>query len=936
MKYRHTRLKALLLCGAAPFISHPAFAQDATDASSAADDVFIEEVIVTGSLIRRDSTARAPLEVVDREDFNLQGASNVIDIARNLTVNSGSVLVQDTGTLVGTAQINLRGLGLGSTLTLINGRRAGIAPIADGGGNDFFDVNQLPLAMIERIDFLKDGASTTYGSQAVAGVANIITRKGFEGLELSARYEDSTNDAYSINLAAGGALNDRGHINVYATYYGQARGDRSDYDFLIERLGGSLQGVDPSPSSSGPLTSSTGQPGSYTAAVTDPVTGVISPVSGSTLPDPNCEAAGGILVGARCRHDFFDQVSVIQDEERYQVFTEGDYSLTENLTVFWEGHFSRNRVKRTSGPGLFQNGLVETGAILVPGDHPFNFFVADDTAASGLRYVDPANWDPATDSAVDIVCLCRPLGAGLNGMDNADPRKLSIDYWRGLGGVTFNIDDNWTAEASYQYSSARRGETVSFNFIADSINQAALDGTWNPFGSSLATPTLVSPKDGVSVAGNSQEVLSSLYTTEQNEYLSDQYTVDGVVTGDLFDLPAGPVGVAVGAQYRVESFQFTPDALAAAARAESRNPVFPAEGEQDVKSIFTEAVVPLLDNLEVQVALRYEDYGDQGGSTTDPKIAARWDATDWFALRGSWGTSFQAPTIRQLSKASSRDLFDDAAVVDPATGALTCGSGGTTISGELLLSGSDDLGPQTARNFNLGAIFTPARGLSVVVDYWNFDYKDLISPDEGAQAIIDSECATGTFVADPRVERDSGGNIRRVNTFFVNTARVKTDGLDFGVDYGFALSDAMDAALSAQASWINKFKYQAQAGDDFEDVVGSRNSRNPFRSLPEWRFNVGGRLATGPHQIAATVRYIDGYVNDANDEQVRSHTTLDVQYSLSLEEFFDGKPTQFSIGANNVFDRDPPSLGFRDRPGFDDTVHDIRGRIVYVAISQQF
>ncbi|QIB65124.1 TonB-dependent receptor domain-containing protein [Kineobactrum salinum] len=885
----------------------------------------------TGSLLNRDTTSLAPLEVVDREYFDSAGYSNIIDVARNLTVNSGSVLVQDTGTLVGTSQINMRGLGLGSTLTLVNGRRAGIAPIADAGGNDFFDVNQLPLAMIERIEFLKDGASSTYGSQAVAGVANIITRKGFEGLELSVRHETSTNDASSINLAAGSPMGQRGHFNFYATVYDQERGDRSNYDFIVERLGGVKQGVDPSPASAGPLTSSTGQPGSYTAAIVDPATGEISPYSGATFADPNCEAAGGILAGSRCRHDFFDQVSVVQDQKRYQAFTEFDYDMNDNITVFAESHLSRNRVKRTSGPGLFQNGLVNTGAIFVPGDHPFNFFVNDPADPSGIAYVDPADWDPATDEAVDLVCLCRPLGDNLNGKDNAPPRVLEIDYWRGLAGMSFDLNENWSGEVAYQRSHARRSESVSFNFIADAVNQAALDGTWNPFGSSLATPQLVSPKDSTSVAGNTQSVLDSLYTTEQNTYKSSQSTFDAVLTGNILS----DVGLAVGLQYRKEAFSFTPDSLNAAAQSASTNPVNPTSGDQDVFSVFGETIIPVTDQIELQLALRHEDYGDKGGTTTDPKIAVRYNATGTIALRGSYGTSFQAPTVRQFSETSSRQLYDDSAVVNPITGALSCGEGGTSISGELLITGSPELGPQSAKNYNLGVILTPSDEFELILDYWNFEYDDLISQDEGAQAIIDNDCASDGIPNDPRIERDGGGNIRRVSSFFINTSSVKTDGFDFTANYHIDIRSGT-LKLSSSASYINSFEYEQVEGEGYVDIVGSRNSRNQFRSLPEIKANVSANYSWGNHSVTSTVRYIDGYTNDANDEAVDSFSTLDLQYAFSVNELIGDKKTYFSIGANNILDEDPPTLGYRDRPGFDDSVHDVRGRIVYVSLTQQF
>lgn len=895
----------------------PALAQEAEDETKVQDTI-----VVTGSLIKRDGyDDRSPVQVIDREEFDAQGFATVTDIARNLTVNSGSVLVAETGDLTGVAQFNIRGLGLGSTLTLINGRRGGISPVSDGGGNEFFDINQLPLSMIQRIDFQTDGASATYGSQAVSGVANIITRRGFEGFELSARFEDATNQAGSISFAAGNSF-DRGFLNAYGTYYKQTRNDRTDLGFLQERIL--------------PLVSSTGQPGSYVGAVTDPTSGVISRLSTSTIADPNCEAAGGILSGSRCHFDFSDQLSVIPEEDRLQFFSEGEYELTDSVTFYGEASFSRNRVKRTQGPGLYQNGLVDNGAIFVPGDHPFNFFVADPAASTGIRYVDPSEWDNAIHTGVDVVAIARPLGEELNGKGNADDRLIALDYWRGVAGLSFDLNDSWTADVSYQYAVGEREFTAPFNFIADNINQLAIDGLWNPFGSAQGTPHLVSPKDGVSVAGNTDSIMDQLSTTEVALNKSQQYTVDGVVTGDLFELPSGAVAAAFGAQYRAEEFSFTPDPLKAAAGSESRDPQFGASGEQSVYSIFGETILPVTDQLELQVALRFEDYGDQGGTTTDPKIALRYQPADWLALRGSYGTSFQAPTARQTSAQISRQVFDDPVSIDPGTGGFVCGASRTQISGELRVAGGEGLKPQSARNFNLGAIFNPASGLKFSVDYFNFDYEDLITPDEGAQAIIENDCADDGIPNDPRVERDASGAIRRVNSSFINTGQVKTDGIDLGADYTFSAGEFGDINLATRASWINKFEVRENDDAVAFDAVGSRNFRNQFRSLPEWRVNFTGMWFRGPHRITGTVRYIDSYLNDQNDEQIDSSTTLDLQYALELEGLFSEKPTNFSIGANNVFDKDPPTLGDGVRPGYDEEVHSIRGRILYVSVTQAF
>lgn len=883
----------------------------------------LQEIVVTGSLLKRTGyEERAPIVSVDAEAIQSAGYATVQDLARDLTVNTGSELVVETGDLLGVAQFNIRGLGLGSTLTLINGRRAGVAPVADSSGSEFFDINQLPLSVIERVEFLTDGASATYGSQAVAGVANIITRKGYEGFRVDANFQDASNRTGSLSFASG-IRGERGTFNLYGTYYQQTRNDRTDFDWMVERIGPQL-------------ISSVGQPGSYARIASINAAG--NPVrSSTTVADPNCEAAGGILRGTRCSMEFLDQVSIIPEERRTALFTEMDYKLSERLDLYSEVHFAANRVRRTQGPGLFQNGQVSDGSILIPASHPFNFFVADPTAPARIRYVDPAAWNNAVDTAVDVACVCRPFGEDYNGEGNAGDREVDLTYWRALGGLKLAVTENWNLDAWYQYSSGNRDYRTVFNFIADRINAMTADGSWNPFGSAQATPDLISPKNGTSRAANSQETLDLLSTYEVTRHTSRQWTADAVLGGPVMSVPAGTIDAAIGAQYRTESFTFTPDPLRAAGEAESRDPVPGAGGEQSVTSVFGETIVPLASNLELQAAVRHEKYADIGGETTDPKVALRYEPTNWLALRGSWGTSFQAPSTRQVSVSSGRQLFDDPFSLNTTSGQLTCGAGvpRVPISGELRVQGRDDLRPQTADNYNIGIILKPLRGTQFRADFWTFSYQDLITQDEGPQAILDNDCADDGIANDSRVERDGGGNVRVINSFFINTGSVKTDGVDIGLDQRLPQFGIGDISFSLQASYIHRFDIKMTDDAPTQDIVGSRNFRNPFRSLPQWRANASLRWGSGPHSVVATVHYIDSYLNDQNNLEIDSYVTEDLQYALSLDDLLGGEHTTIRLGVNNLTDEAPPTLGLGVRPGYDETVHDVRGRIFYLSLTHE-
>ena len=356
---------------------------------ASAQDEGIEEIVVTGSHIRRDEySGRAPIQVVDQEQFDLIGAVQPIEMVKELTVNSGSQYYNETNNGQGVSQFNIRNLGLGSTLTLVNGRRAGISSVADATGTDFVDINQFPLAMISRIEVLTNGASATYGSQAVAGVANIITRKGFEGFELSGGYATSEIDTYHLNLAAGSQF-DKGGFNVYATYYDQGKQGRSEFDWLDDRLNGNGD------STRSRFLSGTGSPGSVeraTLGANGEATSVrinnpaYDPTCDPTIvgvtcaseflgairqPDPDCIAAGGVIgdpadTGLNpntCRYNFADQVSVIAAEQRTQVFTEFDWEFNDTVKYYAEASYSSNLIKRSTGGQLLATGRATTGGV---------------------------------------------------------------------------------------------------------------------------------------------------------------------------------------------------------------------------------------------------------------------------------------------------------------------------------------------------------------------------------------------------------------------------------------------------------------------------------------------------------------------------------------------------------------------------------------------
>ena len=916
------------------------------------EEAAIEEVIVTGSYIRRTSfDGTKPVQVVDQAAIERIGASQPVDVLRELTVNSGSQFYNETNNRAGTAMFNVRNLGLGSTLTLINGKRAGIAPVADDSGADYLDINQYPLTMIERIEVLTDGASALYGSQAVAGVANIVTRKGFEGFELSAGHSQSQIEQQDLGLAAGARFG-RGGFNIYASLYKQDEAYRSDFDWLNARL-------NPSPAASRFL-SSTGSPGTYRGATLDGAGNAV-PTGGNSVPDPDCEAAGGVLRSpgdSRCRYLFVDQVAVISAEERVQVFNEFEWEFSDRLRYSAEASFSSNIVERPSGAATFNTGSAVGGGFTVPASHPFNFFIADPANPKDIVYIGPDTWDNSIHTATDLQATARPLGREVNKTALTQYIKRELSYTRILNGVEFDIGASWSGELSHGWASSTRTTNAPHNYRSDVFQDLVKAGEWNPFGTRLTNPGLVSPKDGASTAGNSDITLGKFDTPSASNARVLEQVTDLVFTGDLFEFNGNTVQAAFGSQFRDVSIEIYGDSLESAGEANEQSLSGPVVGSQDAWAVFGEIVAPATDTLELQFAARREDYGGRIGATVDPKAAFEFRPLDWLGLRGSWGTSFQAPTVRQTAQATSSAFIDDPASPTGPGGSTVCVSTGLNNNVSVAVQGSPDLAPQESENFNLGLVLQLANGFNASLDYFHFDYTDLIAQSEGAQAIVNNDCLDDGIPNDPRVVRDAGGQLRQVNTQFVNIGSVETRGMDLNVAWNFDVGEG-NLFVDAAATYVTEFA--VSDGAVSFDGAGSRNFRNNFSTLPQLRANAGATWSRGGHSFTARFRHIDEYRNDqSNNGLVEAWNVIDVQYNRVFAGLLGDGGTSVTLGLNNLFGADPPRLtrhdahgnelppfrpssggviydGLSDRPGYDDRAgHDLRGRVAYVRFTQDF
>ena len=899
-----------------------------------AQETSLEEIVVTGSNIRRnrDFETPSPIQTLGFEEISAVGAGQVQDIFKNLAVNAGSEISNSQNSRQGVSQFSLRGLGVAGTLTLINGRRAGLSPASSDEGFFFTDINQFPVNFIERVEILTDGASATYGSEAVAGVVNIITRKNFEGAELGVELRDATNNALSLNGAFGTSF-EKGHFTTFINYYTQDGTGRGDFDFIRERDNGGNQ-----LSTGSRFDSGTGA-GSYALAV-DPDGDGFFENSGNAVADPNCGEANRAGVvntfvsGSNCRYSFIDQRAIVPEEDRLQVFSQFDYQLTDSVNFFSEASFSQNEIRDSIG-GAVLNNRTDDGGVFVPGSSPFNYFFNDGNG--GIVY-DAARAATNPNDTVGVIFTGRPQAGEDGSLGDAIVRKF--DSGRLVLGIDAELNDRWSLNASYVYSRTQFSDRQPRSYNTDALRAEIATGAFNPFFIASTQPNAVSVKDGVTQAINTEADFDAISANRVFQAESVQQVAEVIFSGDLFDIGGNTVVAAFGAQYRDFNFNDIADSLSEFGLDGRADPVFSIQSaSQDVYALFAEAAIPVAENLEVQLAVRYEDYGgDEGGDTFDPKIGARWSVTDSLILRGSFGTSFQAPSIRNVAGAVGSGALEDFANGVAPGG--QCNGVSDSFNTSQITAAGPGLTPQSAENINLGVVFQTDR-FTGSIDFWNYDFKDLIQSDADFQSIVAGECVNGIFVPDARVQRNPSGQLSAITTEFTNIGSVEAQGIDLNGSFELGAFVGGDLKLSGVATLVTKFDIDADDNGNVFDGANNRNSGSAFGSLPDTRLNLSLDWRTERASANITGRYIGGYddrtAGQTNDP-IDSQLLIDAQYGL-VWDHANGGSTAVTIGVNNMFDEDPPAIdpsSSNGRIAYDEQVGDPRGRIAYIRAKYNF
>ncbi len=797
--------------------------------------VELQKLEVTGSRIKRaDIEGIAPVVVLNREYIDRTGAETVSELFRDVIFNN-SGLIDETftqGFAPASAGIDLRGLGVNRTLVLIDGRRVPLFPFGQDAHSSFVDVNLISLGAIERIEILKDGASAIYGSDAIAGVVNIITRKDAEGADLSVRYGGtSENDGQEGSFNISGGLNGEGsNLTVGFDYLKRKEVKSKDRDI--------------SASANGPIDdrSIAGKPGTTIRA------------AGFPEPDPRCPP-GSQDGSPFCVYDFAPWTTLIPEVERIGVNASGYYDLSDDLRFFASALYTNSDSSRDLA--------ASSGFFGVSGDNPNTIYPGED---------------------VGIIYRVQELGSRTD--------NFHTDFGNGVVGLS-GVYRDWDWESSLSGGKVKtKVRGVSGYATGSAVQEAIDDGTLNVYGDS---PNFDS--DSVS------------YKTKRDGE-SKLYSADFRATGDLYEMEHGALALAVGAEYHHEDYSDKWDPVTASGEVLSIGGTS-GDGDRDSSGAYLELSVPVLSELELQLAGRYDHYSDFGG-TFNPKAGLRWQPKRNLLLRASAGTGFKAPSLQELY---SGEIESFEGVFDPETGEVV-----EVVS---MSGGNRDLDAEKSDNYSLGAVWDITNSWNLAVDYWRIKTDDAVT--SSPQYYVDNE-----DLYPDNVVRDDDGNLIAVFSPYENVSAQKAWGIDANTGSSWNTDRAGVFGLNIGAAYLGSFKQEPVPGAGYTDLAG-KNGR------PEWR---GQGVLTWSRQAYAAsliVNYVGSYdrvLEGTDNVKVDSWTTVDAQFNWSPTAFQGGKIT---VGATNLFDEEPPEDPYLEGwPFFNRALHSARGRFLYAQYGHEF
>lgn len=943
--------------GAALSLSMVGFATLPLTAIAQDDEEQIEEIVVTGSLIKQADYDNAnPVTVLSRDEMALTGITDVGDLIQRLPSMSGSPIGTTTNNGGdGSVRVDLRGLGAGRTLNLVNGKR-----MVDGG-----DFQTIPAAMIERIEILKDGAAAAYGADAVAGVINIITRTDFEGVEFEALTADGfdmdNGDQQSLSLLIGKAF-DEGHVAFGIEHVDQNPAYQSDAPWAFFQVPTVIY------------------PGGCELAG-DPANDCYFWGS-SRIPEGRLNFSGygtymnegDGVVPYDGRFYNYNPVNYIQTPyEKTNVFGSMRMNVTDD--VEFKANFRLNdRISSQELAPLPYNSPTDpaydgtwmapsinaaTGEITYAprsysGLSPDNYYVTQALAglgASGAAAAWTAGITGQDDDGNDVYGL--DWNGGLGGIPLSDVRRRMVETTRRFEQKISQLQFDMTLTGSmndmswelYYNKGVRTGKYDDFGqFIGTNLANAMgpsadVDGDGNPecYRDVSDPATLIEGCVPFNFFGGAYSV-----TQDMIDYVSVQmidttrYELDqagGSISGTAMQLPGGELAWAGGFEFREEAYTLSLDS-AKQNNNVTGNKGLSTDGSYRVSSFFVEAIAPLAENVEASFGARYDDFSTYGSDTTT-KVGLRWDITDDLAIRGTWGEVFRAPTVTDLFGGES-DSFPTAQ--DPcasATPAAGCAQQSTQLDSQILtkVGGNPDLKAETGETATFGIVYRPTFGdleLSFTADYWQVELEDAINR-LGAQFVLNDCYVRGVEGSCNFVNRRANYDIDYVVNSKYNAAKYELSGVDFQVEGDIATSfgDFRGSVL-----WSRNLNYDLQsfAGDSPSDLVGlytgSSFAENKANITLGWKQDRLGVTYLGEYisgmEADTTFSFLTDYVQDLDDEMYHD---LIVDYQMGED-----RNGLISVGITNFTDEAPPYIDTGFNANTDPSTFRLFGRSYFVRL----
>jgi iron complex outermembrane recepter protein len=918
-------VRGLTLCAVfAIAAAIPAFGQTQTQTQpgAAADTATVAEVVVTGSRIRSTDQGALPVQTVTATQIQQTGATNAEQFLQTLSVavqgNSNTVSASAAGTTsAGISTVSLRGLGSQRTLVLIDGKRvAGGGTITDSTS---VDVSMVPLAAVEKIDVLKDSASAIYGSDAIAGVINFMLRDNFQGLELYGNGGGTSDGGgavrtFSATAGYGDLARDRFNVLAFVSW------EKDDALFGSDRAF-AQSGINTAAGND--VTSGNTFPGNFVA--NDNSFDTHNPGAPNncapSIYDPGLAPNG-------CRFDPGPYVSLLPGIAKYNLFTSGHYAISDDVQLYGTASYAEHKVTTVIQPVPLSDQFAIPSNNILANQAPYNcgpgcanatILMSPSSPFYPTSYVQSITGGPTP--VLDV--RYRAFSSGLrNYADVSKQPRFTLGVKGEAGG--------WDFDAGFLYSQTQLTEVVYDGYPAYSKILPLLNsGTVNLFGSNA--PGVEQEIQAANFYGNAYATRTSIAEFEASG------------SRKIYDLPAGPLKVAVDGSFRKEKFSTEPSTPIESGDISGYGGNFlPQDTQRNVYGASLELAVPIIEDLSASPAVRYDHYQGTGGKTT-PKIGLRWKPMDQVLVRGSFAKGFRAPSLTELHQPQTLGVSAPG-LSDPQRCPITGSPTDCSTQFNATLGGNTNLRPETSTTFTAGVVVSPIRDLSVTLDWFSIKLQNTIIFGINGQTILNGsqyQDLVTRGAPTPAICPGCPGPVINLNQTNANFGETHVQGFDTDLEYKTPSQPWGRFSFSLVGTYFSTYAIQQPDGS-FLNAAGrvSPITNGAGGVIPRWHHYLTLRYNKGPWEASVANNYQSSYADlpstlTAANRDVASYSTVDLQTVYTGVDHL-----KLAFGVRNIGNKVPPysNVGGQNyfQEGYDPGYVDPRGRFIYGQVTYTF